>query len=67
MKKIALANGQVMFVKKEGIKTAKVINGTKNQAEFYIILDYIGEEKGTFVGPFQSQEQAENIIINDLA
>lgn len=67
MKKITLSNGQTIFVKNvDKIKTAKVQQGKTNQTEFFILLNYIGDNTGTFIGPFQSQEQAENTIINDL-
>lgn len=68
MKKITLSNGSIIYIKNvDKIKTAKVHPSTKNQNEFYVLANFIGEESGTFIGPFQTAQQAENCIINDLA
>lgn len=65
--KIKTENG-IEFIEKNGILKAKPITSEKegkNKGKAFISIDY-GNNCQIVVGPFASELEAENIIINDL-
>jgi hypothetical protein len=67
LKKVATADG-FEFIQTEGITKVKVVNGRKegNEKLRYISVLYKDSKDSVIIGPYNSDEAAENVIINDL-
>lgn len=64
MKKITTKEG-VKFVNVENAKQINVIKSEKS-GKFYIAIAYKDAVDNLLIGSFETKEEAENIIINDL-
>jgi hypothetical protein len=67
MKKVTTSTGRTIYVSTKGLETAEPFKANNEKNEFWIRLNYgkfdnVGQQSSTLVGPFQSIEQAENVI-----
>lgn len=64
MKKITTKEG-IKFVNVENVKQITVIKAEKT-GKFYIAVSYKDAVDNLLIGSFETREEAENVIINDL-